>query len=61
MELLQGMLILLIGPFLVFGLICNHLARKYHAMKPGFWFWAGFFLGPLGMALVLVAINQKNE
>lgn len=46
--------------FLIFGVSCHEVAKKNGIEYTGSWFLVGFFLGPLGLAFVLLAVNQKK-
>ena len=54
MEEVLTVLIVVLVVFLVFGVVCQDLAKKRQAGHDGAWFIVGFFLGPLGLGLVLL-------
>ena len=60
MEVLFTTLFIALLVFLVFGVGCHELAKKNDIGNTGCWFIVGFCLGPLGLAIVLLAINQKK-
>ena len=60
MEELFTILFIALLVFLVFGVGCHELAKKNDIGHTGCWFIVGFCLGPLGLALVLLAMNQKK-